>query len=382
MISIQKRKFSLPSSSVYLNGAYMSPLLKDVEKAGIEGMRRKRNPGSLPAEDFFTGTNRLRQEFAKLINTKENNRIASIASVSYGMSSVARNIRIDHSHNVIVATEQFPSNVYPWMRLCEENRSILKTVGPPESLSKRGKVWNERILDAIDKNTKLVAIGHVHWADGTKFDLPEIRKRTRDVGALLIIDGTQSVGALPFDVTSIQPDALVCAGYKWLLGPYSIGLAYFGSYFDHGKPIEENWINRKLSEDFSALVSYENEYQPGAMRYDVGERSNFILTPMMITALKQINIWKPDQIQNYCGKISRKPIEQLREAGFWVEDENFRANHLFGVRPWRGADLEKIKRSLKKNKISVSFRGDVIRVSPNVYNSENDLMKLVKTLSA
>jgi len=382
MISNQKKKFSLPGDSIYLNGAYMSPLLKEVEKAGVEGIKRKRNPGNLSAQDFFNGTPKLREEFAKLINTRETSRIAAIASASYGLANVAKNIKIDHSHNVIVVAEQFPSNVYPWIRLCEENKSQLKTIKPTESLVDRGKVWNERILDAIDKNTRLVALGHVHWADGTKFNLPEIRKRSRDVGALMVIDGTQSVGALPFDVSKIQPDALVCAGYKWLLGPYSIGLAYYGSYFDNGKPIEENWINRKLSEDFTSLVQYQNEYQPGALRYEVGERSNFILTPMMTAALKQINRWKPENIQTYCAKISQEPITQLRKAGFWVEDENFRSHHLFGVRLPNGTDLEKIKRRLKKNKISVSFRGDSIRVSPNVYNTENDLIKLVKTLTA
>jgi len=382
MISSQRKKFSLPRGSVYLNGAYMSPLLKDVEKAGITGIKRKRNPGSLPSEDFFTGPRKLREEFAKLINTKESTRIATVASASYGLSTVARNIRIDRSQNIVVVADQFPSNVYPWTRLCEENGSQLKTVRPAESLIERGKIWNERILESIDKNTRLIAIGHVHWADGTKFDLTEIRKRTRDVGALLVIDGTQSVGALPFDVNKIQPDALICAGYKWMLGPYSIGLAYYGEYFDGGKPIEENWINRKRSEDFAALVQYQNEYQPGALRYEVGERSNFILVPMMTVALKQINQWRPENIQAYCAKISRKPIVQLREAGFWVEEEAFRASHLFGVRLPKGADIKKIKHALKASSISVSFRGDAIRVSPGVYNTEADLAKLVKTLTS
>jgi len=382
MITNQKKKFSLPGNSIYLNAAYMSPLLKEVEKAGIEGMKRKRNPGHLLAQDFFSGTPKLRDEFAKLINTKETSRIVTIPSASYGLANVAKNIKIDSRHNVIVAAEQFPSNVYPWVRLCDENRAQLKTVKPPENLEDRGKIWNERILEAIDRNTRLVALANVHWADGTKFNLIEIRKRTNEVGALLVIDGTQSVGALPFDITKIKPDALVCAGYKWLLGPYAIGLAYYGEYFDNGKPIEENWINRKLSEDFSGLVTYQDEYQPGSLRYEVGERSNFILTPMMTAALRQINRWKPENIQTYCAKISQGPIAQLRKAGFWVEDENFRGHHLFGVRLPKSANFEKIKRNLKRNKISVSFRGDSIRVSPNVYNSENDLTKLVKTLLA
>jgi selenocysteine lyase/cysteine desulfurase len=359
----------------------MSPLMKGVEKAGVIGLKRKRNPASISAANFFDQTEELlRPEYAKLINVKELKRIVVIPSVSYGMANVAKNLQVDHSHNIVVAGDQFPSNVYPWMSLQKEKGVQLKTVEAPNVILDRGKIWNERILDAIDMDTRMVALGNVHWADGTKFNLMEIRKRTRDVGALLVIDGSQSVGALPFDVERIQPDALICVGYKWMLGPYSMGLAYYGSYFDKGNPVEESWMNRKDSEDFAALVSYKDEYQPTSLRYEVGEHSNFILVPMMAAALKQINQWKPENIQQYCAKITAKPIELLKEAGFWIEDEKFRGNHLFGIRLPKDKDIEKVKLRLQKNKISVSVRGNAIRVSPHLYNSENDLLKLVKAV--
>jgi selenocysteine lyase/cysteine desulfurase len=382
MLSNQKKKFTLPANSTYLNCSYMSPLLKDVEKAGMEGMKLKRNPANISSVNFFDQTEILRDEYARLINVKNPKRVVVIPSASYGLANVAKNLNADHSHNVVVAADQFPSNVYPWISIQKEKKVQLKTVAAPAVLKDRGKIWNERILDAIDNNTRMVALGNVHWADGTKFNLIEIRKRTREIGALLVIDGSQSVGALPFDVGQIQPDALVCVGYKWMLGPYSIGLAYYGDYFDNGNPIEENWLNRKFSEDFAALVNYQDAYQPLSLRYEVGEHSNFILVPMMIAALKQINKWTPENIQQYCAKIARKPIEFLREAGFWIEDENYRGHHLFGMRLPKHFEIEKIKLALQKNKISVSVRGDAVRVSPNLYNSEADLMKLVKVLKA
>ncbi|MBS1486192.1 MAG: aminotransferase class V-fold PLP-dependent enzyme [Bacteroidetes bacterium] len=376
----QRKKFSLPAQSVYLNCAYMSPLLKSVEKAGIQGLLSKRNPSFLSSGDFFTGADELRSEFAQLINAKNKNQIAIIPSASYGLANAAKNIKLKRGENLIVAAEQFPSNVYPWMNLSKESGASIKTIHPPSFLEDRGKIWNEKILDSIDSATRLVALGHVHWADGTKFDLMKIRKRTREVGALLVIDGTQSVGALPFDVRTIQPDALICGGYKWLLGPYAIGLAYYGNYFDQGIPIEENWINRKNSEDFSGLVTYEANYQPGALRYDVGERSNFILVPMMTAALKQINQWTPGRIQEYCQKISARPITRLREAGYWIEREEQRGHHLFGIRLPQQKSIREVRAKLKENKIAVSVRGEALRVSPYLYNSEKDLMKLVETL--
>jgi len=381
MLINQRKKFSLPAKSTYLNCAYMSPLLKSVEKAGIIGIASKKNPAMIKPADFFIGADQLRSEFAKLINVKDKKQIAIIPSASYGLANAAKNLKMNRGENLIIAAEQFPSNVYTWMNLATETGATIKTISPPSSFADRGKIWNERILEAIDTNTRLVALGHVHWADGTKFDLAQIRKRSREVGALLIIDGTQSVGALPFDVQAIQPDVLVCGGYKWLLGPYSIGLAYYGNYFDQGQPIEENWITRKNSEDFSGLVNYEENYQPGALRYDVGERSNFILVPMMTAALKQINQWKPERIQQYCRKISALSINKLREAGYWVEDEKHRGHHLFGVRLPQHKVIQEVRAKLKKNNISVSVRGNALRVAPYLYNSESDLIKMVKVLT-
>lgn len=381
MLSCKHSQFTLPPRITYLNCSYLSPMLKSVEKAGIRGLRVKRNPTLITPQSFYTDSDLLRAEFAKLINVADPKRIAIINSVSYGMANVVPNMNISRGQHILVAAEQFPSNYYPWQRLCEETGAEFKIVAPPNTLENRGKIWNERFLDAINKNTRAVAIANAHWADGTKFDLEAIRKRTTDVGALLIVDGTQSVGAMPFDVQKIKPDALVCAGYKWLLGPYGISLAYYGEYFDNGKPVEENWISRLNSEDFTKLVNYQPAYQPGVLRYDAGEHSNFINVPMMIKALDQLNRWKVSNVQEYCSFITREAIIKLREKGFWVEDENYRGGHLFGIRLPETMDVEKIKDSFRKNKIYVSFRGNAIRVAPNVYNDEKDLQKLVSVLS-
>ncbi|HKL17386.1 MAG TPA: aminotransferase class V-fold PLP-dependent enzyme, partial [Halalkalibaculum sp.] len=215
---------------------------------------------------------------------------------------------------------------------------------------------------------------------GTLFTLKEIRKRTRDVGAWLVIDGTQSVGALPFSVEEIEPDALICAGYKWLLGPYSMGLAYYGPAMDDGIPVEENWINRYESENFAGLVNYNDQYQPYALRYEVGEHSNFILIPMQLTALQQINEWGVGNIQDYCRNLISDILDPIKENGFGIEDEEFRGSHLLGIRLRNDHNLQKIQARMKAENILVSFRGRSIRVSPNVYNTKEDLARFIETL--
>ncbi|CAN5875195.1 aminotransferase class V-fold PLP-dependent enzyme [soil metagenome] len=382
MLSCKKDLFSLPENLHYLNCAYMGPLSRRVEEAGIAGIRRKGDPAQIRSADFFTDADRARGLFARLVNAPDPRRIAIIPAVSYGIATVARNTPWERGQNVVVAGEQFPSNVYAWRRLCREHGVELRTVAPPDGHPQRGREWNARLLEAIDSRTAVVALGHVHWADGARFDLERIGERAREQGAALIVDGTQSVGALPFDVQRIQPDALVCAGYKWLLGPYSIGLAYFGPRYDDGVPLEESWLGREGSEDFRGLVSYRDEYQPGAIRYDVGERSNFILLPMLIAALEQLLEWGVAEIQAYCAQLTRELVAEARTLGFGVQADDERGAHLFGLRAPPGTDIARVQALLAERNVVAALRGDALRIAPNLYNDAADIDALREVLRA
>lgn len=379
-MNCQKAIFSLPSDVSYLNCSYMSPLLRSVASMGRAMVDQKATPHHIKVDDFFAPREKLRNLFARLINAEDPSRIAIIPAASYGLAAVARNVSLSKGQNIIMADEQFPSNVYTWKRLAEEQDLQLKVIKAPEVENGRGATWNQQILEAINDQTGLVTLGQVHWADGTLFDLAAIRKRTQEVGALLVIDGTQSIGAFPFDVQALQPDAVICAGYKWLMGPYSIGLGYFGPRFDQGVPLEENWISRLNSDDFGGLVAYEDRYQPGALRYDVGENSNFILVPMLSTALEQILAWEVDNIQTYCQNLAKEPIERLQEMGYRVEEQDSRGAHLFGIRVPQHIDQDRLKQQLQDQKVYVSYRGDAIRVSPHLYNDATDMDRLVVSL--
>ena len=194
------------------------------------------------------------------------------------------------------------------------------------------------------------------------------------------MDATQSVGAFPFDVAELQPDALIVAGYKWLMGPYSVGCAYYGPRFADGTPLEETWIARKGSEAFSGLVDYVDEYQPGAVRYDVGERSNFALLPMLKKSLGLVMEWTPEGISEYVSRLSQPLIARAQELGYSVETEAWRAPHLFGLRAPAHIDIEAVKARCQEANVSVSQRGNAIRVSPHVYNTNDDIAALIGAL--
>ena len=370
--------FSLQQDRHYINCAYMSPLLKSVEEAGIKGLAKKRDPFNITPQDFFNDAAEVKKLFAQLIHVSAE-RIALMPSASYGLGIVIRNIKPAHGGKVVTVHEEFPSDVYSMLRICEEHKLELVTVKPPE-VANKARAWNEKILAAITPGTALVNMSSVHWADGTIFDLEAIGNKAKEVGALLVVDGTQSVGAAEINVTRCKIDALICAGYKWLLGPYTTALAYFGEYFNEGKPIEETWMNRKGADNFKELVNYQPSYLPGAARYDMGEFANFINVPMLKASLAQVLQWTPSGITAYCEELTRPLIAYLQFNGFLLEEEAYRSKHIFGFRLPPYISVETVQEQLTQRKVSVSWRGSAVRISPHVYNDEADMKALMDAL--
>ncbi len=378
-LACRRDAFDLPGDLHYLNCAYMSPLPRAVMDAGIEGIRRKAVPSRIGPADFFEGSDRIRERFARLVNARRPDSIAIVPAASYAVATAVANLDIRSEHNVVLTMEQFPGNVYSWREVGRRSGAEIRTVRPLTGAA-RGADWNRRLLEAIDSKTAAVTLGAVHWTDGTRFDLQAVATRARAVGAALIVDGTQSVGAQPIDVTTLRPDMLVAAAYKWLLGPYSIGCAYFGQRFAEARPLEETWIARMGSENFSGLVDYVDQYQPGAIRFDVGERSNFILGPMLERSLEMVLELEPRRVSQYVRRLSAPLVEAVRELGYGIEEDAWRADHMFGVRVPEHVDLSLVKRLCSDRGVFLSQRGNALRISPHVYNTEQDVDALIGVL--
>jgi selenocysteine lyase/cysteine desulfurase len=382
MLTCQKSLFSLTDDVHYLNAATMSPNLRAVEAAGLAGVLLKSQPWQITQETFFTGVEAVRERAARLLNIPDSQRIALIPSVSYGMATVAKNLRARAGQHILLVHEEFPSDVYAWEGVCRAQGLTVQTVRPPEALDGRGRAWNERLLDAISPETALLVVSPVHWSDGTVFDAEALGHRCREVGALFCLDATQCLGAYALDLQRIQPDALIAGGYKWLMSAYGMGMGYFGPAFDGGYPLEENWINRRGSENFRYLMDYTTEYRSGATRYAMGEQSNFIHVPMLQAALDQLLAWTSEAVQAYCRNLVQPFTGTWRELGYWLEDESARASHLFGIRLPEGTSMERLREELTRRAVYVSMRGTALRVSPHVYNEPRDLEVLTEVLRA
>lgn len=373
-VSNQRSLFEIPDDIAYLNCAYMSPLLRSVREAGEAGVARKSQPWRLHPSDFFTESETARALFGQLVGADAEG-VAIVPAASYGIGIAAANIPVREGQRIVTLAEQFPSNIYPWQNLAERSRAEVVTVAKPADLD-----WTRAVLDAIDERTAVVAVPQCHWTDGAFVDLAQVGARAHAAGAALVVDATQSAGAYPIDVGQIQPDFLVAATYKWLLGPYSLGFLYVAPQHRAGRPLEFNWITRAGSEDFSSLVDYHDDYQPGARRYDVGERSNFALMPMAITALRQLLDWGVENIQELLRGLTGQIERDALELGLEPIPAGRRVDHLLGIRSPRPLPPD-LTAQLAAEQVYVSVRSQSLRVSPHVYNNQNDIQRLMSVLA-
>ncbi|HSA81672.1 MAG TPA: aminotransferase class V-fold PLP-dependent enzyme [Geminicoccaceae bacterium] len=375
MIPCQRHLFDLPDDVAYLNCAYMSPLLKRAAAAGAAAIARKCRPWTISPDDFFADSERARALFATLLGAAADD-IALVPAASYGLAVAAANLRCPPGARILLLAEQFPSNVYTWRELAAQRGAEVLTIGRPPDDD-----WTGAVLAGLDERVAIAALPHCHWTDGGLLDLVAIGRRCREVGAALVLDVTQSLGALPLDLAAVAPDFLVCPSYKWLLGPYSLGYLYVAPQHREGRPLEHNWIAREGSEDFARLIDYRERYQTGARRFDVGERSNFALLPVSIVALEQLLAWGVDAIAKTLAAHTAVIAARATALGLRVTAADRRAGHFLGLRFPHGVPPGLPER-LAAERVHVSLRGASLRVTPHLYNDQRDSDRLLAVLEA
>jgi len=377
MIPIQRHLFDIPDDVAYLNCAYMSPLMKPALEAGSVGLARKSHPWEITPDKFFTGSDEFRATAAPLLDCSPDC-IAIVPSASYGIETAARNLPVKKGQSILVLAEQFPANYYPWQRRADETGASLKVVAWPEDHD-----WTSAVLESLTSDVAVAALPHVQWTSGGKLDLVRIGEACRTLGAALVLDLTQSLGVLPFSVrdlqNGVQPDFAVAASYKWLLGPYSVGLLYVAPKWQNGSPLEEGWIQRANARDFSSLILYTENYDDGARRFDMGERSNFALLPAAVRAMKQLLEWDVAQISETIGALNRQFATAAAELGFSSPPEHLRAPHYLCLRRQAGIPRD-FPEMLAREKVFVSVRGSSVRVAPHLYSSAADAERLISCL--
>lgn len=370
-LPVQRELFDIPADVAYFNVASLAPTLRSALTRGVDALRRRARPWLVESADWFDGAERRRSLFAQLIGATPDG-IALVPASSYGLATAAANLPVRAGQRVVVLAEEYPSGIYTWRALARRTGCELVT-----ARRHPGQTWTEAVLAVCDEQVAVISVPQVHWTDGALVDLDAVARRSRQIGAALVVDASQSAGAMPLDVKTIDPAFLVTVGYKWLLGPFGLSYLYVAEAFRDGRPLEENWIVREGADDFSALIDYRDDYQPGARRFDVGARTEIELTPIAVTALEQLLAWGVGNIAASLEHVTERIGRQVEARGLGVPA--IRGPHMLGMQV--PADRrERVRQALSAANVYVGARGSALRVSPHLHTTDDDVARLLNAL--
>lgn len=370
----QRHLFDIPNDIAYFNCAYYSPQLNESRNRLMEGVKLKSHPWERTPPDFFSDGEIIRKSASGLFGGDPDG-YAIVPAVSYGISTAARAVepQLGKGDSILILEDGFPSNVLPWMRVAKERGAGLIKVDVPADGD-----WTRAIIRSLDKTVKVIALYTCHWTNGASIDLAAIRREAGD-DVMMVIDATQSLGAMWFEMDEVRPDFLVSAGYKWLLCPYGFTIMYVSEQWRNSRPLEESWLARKNAEDFSSLVSSSDYYMAGARRFDVGQKGTTTILPGVIAAFEQIKTWGIGRISESLGVINSRIASYLPEKGFQLPGSSQRSPHMFGAiipDSYKG----NLVAELSKRKIYVSQRGNSVRFSPHLHITEHDISRFLETI--
>ena len=362
--------FDLPGGLVWLNSAYLCARAIPVAEAVAAAVNRPLS--EVAVTDFFTPGERMRKLFSSLVGGDADG-VALIPSASYGVATAASALGTGEGDRVLMLEEQFPAMVYPWTDRGAEPVFVKRPLDDD---------WTTAVLDHLDESISVVSAPACHWTDGTRLDLEAVGKAARAVGARLVLDLSQSLGMASFDAGAVQPDFVVCVGYKWLLGPPGMSYLWASQENRGGRPLDGNWMSRAGSDDFSRVHEYRWELASGARRYDAGQSWNLWLSEAACRALEIVTGLGSERLSAHCRLLTDHLAEESASLGLVAPRPEFRSAHLVGLRLPEGADPRSLVAELADRSVFVSVRGNSVRVSAHMWNTTADIDRLLEGLAA
>lgn len=374
MLTGQRPLFDIPPGVAWFNCASRTPLLKASAVAGQAGIATRAQPWTMDSTALHDQAEHIRALVAGLIGARADD-IAIQPSASYGLATAAANLAVARGQTIVVLEDQFPSNVFVWMQKAEQAGARVVTVPRPDDAD-----WTAAVLERLDGDTAIAALPPCHWIDGTVIDLEAVGARCRDLGAALVIDATQWVGAAPFDIARVRPDFLVVAAYKWLFCPHGMSFLYAAAAHQQGAPLEHHDYNHPATgASIEGALVYDPDMSLGARRYDVGQTYNPVMLPMAEAALAQVAGWTPEAVQSTLTPITDTIIAAARDMGYSTSPLGRGVAHITSLgkdSPPPGGMIA----ALADRGVHASLRGGRLRLAPHVHITEEDLERLIAAL--
>jgi selenocysteine lyase/cysteine desulfurase len=347
-----------------------------VQEAGRAAVGRKGQPWKLESNFQSRQYERARKAAANLIGADPAD-VALIPSVGYGVATAGKVLTLPRGSRVLVLQDDHTSPVLEWMSRAEAGGYTVEPVNQPADGD-----WTSAVMDAVERPgaapLALVSISSVHWSDGGALDMPRIAKVAKDKGAALLVDATHDVGVRRIDVKTLDPDFLIFPTYKWVLGPYGRAFMYVAKRRQNGVPLEQISASRKAVSAEDTVYFRDVAYVDGARRYDMGERDHFISLEMAAVGMEMMAGWGNEPIVARLSMLTDRLADGLANSGVRVIDKKLRAPHVLSLQFPQGM-AEDLPKRLAAENVYAAPRLGRLRISPHVYNDEEDVERFVET---
>jgi cysteine desulfurase / selenocysteine lyase len=349
-----RTEFPALEHRAYLNTATFGQLPRRATEAVAKHWQHRDELACTDFLSWYDDADRLRASIAGLIGATAAD-IAFVTNAAAALGMVLAALDLKPHENIVTLQDEFPNYLYlPQMRETP---------------------W-ERFYDAIDGNTRLVAISEVNYATGFRPPIGEISKFTRERGIILFVDGTQSLGALTVDVRKLDIDIYAVHGYKWLISPPGSAFMAIAEPLRRVlRPIMVGWRSHKTWRDVDNLHHGVPEFKESAEKYEGGGLPFALLYALEQSVEMMLEIG-PKLIEQRVLELTESAKARLRELGAEVADTG---SQIVAAK-FPGRDPSHLARELKKRNVNVAARHGFLRVSPHFYNNQDDLEQLCEAI--
>lgn len=360
--SANRAQFPALEHWTYLNTATFGQLPKRSAEAAARHFAHRDELACSDFLNWFDDMDGVRESCARLVNCQGGD-IAFIGNACNGLALMMSGIDWKPGDRVVTLEDEFPNQLYA---LGDAQRSGVEAVTCS---------W-DRFYESLNERTRLVALSTTNYNTGFVPPLEEIGAQLRSRGILFFVDGTQSIGALRFDVGRVRPDMLATHGYKWLLTPNGAGFLYVSP--ELRARLHPNVIGWRSHYDWRSVDNLHHgapQFSDRAEKYEGGMVSFALLYAMRESIEMQLEIGL-DAIEERVLALADSVRSAMRSCGATVAD--YRSPIVTGRFP--NADPSQLARVLKEKRVLVAARRGQLRVSPHFYNNEQDIEVFAREL--
>jgi selenocysteine lyase/cysteine desulfurase len=371
--ALRESEFPGVAEGVYLDAASMAPLPERSRRA-VEEMNRSRSRIlSLRGAELIDALHRSRVAAARLIGA-EPEEIALGGNTSFGINVAATALPVEPGSTVVVSDREFPANVYPWMAMRDARLDVVPT-------DARGLPDEARLRERLDRgDVSIFAVSAVQFASGWRADLPRLGAFCRERGIWFVVDAIQSLGQLPLDVREAKVDVLASGGHKWLCAPFGTGFAYVRrELLARMEPRVVGWTGMEPCADLNSLLDYRWEPLADARRFEVATLPfpDFHGFAAALGLLMEVGV----------GRIAEHVLEVQEPLVAWLAEHpevqvvsDLAPARRSGVLCFRPPEPEATHQALAAAGVVCALREGAIRVSPHLYNTADEMRRVVEVL--